>query len=216
MNKSTVNVKMKLIETYSFKELLENYFLEDEFRVVDNLTRYTLGGDKLPKNCSNIKTALNKYIDEKTPYEKIKNSDELLIFPVYVNMHGDMVLSLRKYKDYWDSGLAGFVIVHNFHPYDPDEENKIKSLIQNAIMQFNEKYANWSISVEVIYSSKDKNRFYGEHLTPDIHYFGPEPYDIEEQVKILKETYYWNNIKRLLGKENENKLKKLINWKTLY
>jgi len=214
MNKSTVNVTMKLIKIYSFKELLENYFLENEFRVVDNLTRYTLGGDKLPVNCSNVAEALDKYIDEETPYGKIKNSDRLLIFPVYANIHGDMILSLGEYKDYWDSGLAGFVIVYNFYPYDPDKKNKIESLIQNAIMQFNEKYANWHISVEVIYPL-NQNKFYGEHLTPNIHYFGSEPYDIEEQIKILKDTYYWNNIKKLLGEENEDKLKKLINWEAL-
>ena len=208
-----INVTMKLVESYSFKEYMDRYFAPDEFVVVDNLKRHTLGGDKIPEGYDSIEEAIESYIEEKFPNI---NKEELLIFPVYAHIHGDVSLSLGEYTDPWDSGIAGYVIVHPFVNF-PEEAEETKEYVEKAIKEFNEGYSEWIIETEVKYPVEEgSDRYYCCTLQPSIYYYGPEPYDKEEQIKILKDSHFWSKIKKIFKTEDEKELEKFLEWNMKY
>lgn len=210
-----INVTMNLNESYSFKEHLDKYFTPDEIAVVDNLSRYNLGGNKIPSNCGSLEKALDEYIENAFPGV---DKECLLIFPIYAHIHGDIQLSLGELSDPWDSGIAGYVIIHPFlnGPIMDEDIEEIKEYLQKTIEEFNKRYADWIIEIELKYPVKEKSeRYYCEILKPSIYYYGPEPYDVEEQFNIIKNSHFYSKIKRKIKTEDEE-LKKLIVWNTKY
>ena len=181
---------------YTFYRYLEEAFgvadIENQgIHVFDALRRYTLGDKSLKEGYSSIGSALRAALKENG-----LNIDNIITYPVYAYIHGNMALSLTPFGDKWDSGLAGYIVLEKQFLREYLGRKKIteKSLkvvtatIREAITMFNEEYA--LIGAKLLKKrpvKENPSEYIVNESDSNYSIFTKEPDNKEESLKLLKE-----------------------------